>query len=103
MRCRVCNADLPAEARFCLSCGARVEVAAPEAPLDPLLEALDNVIGFQYPIERLLGRGGIGAVYLAHEFALDRDVAIKVLPPEGASTPPASGNASSAKPGRPRV
>jgi len=87
MRCRECNADLPAEARFCLSCGARVEVAAPEAPADPLLEALDKAIGFQYRIGRLLGRGGMGAVYLAHELALDRDVAIKVLPPEHASTP----------------
>ncbi len=29
----------------------------------------------------------MGAVYLAHELALDRDVAIKVLPPEHASTP----------------
>src|SRR6185436_13771654 len=86
MRCRECHADLPGEARFCLSCGTRVEPDAPAPPADPLREALDKAIGFQYRIERLLGRGGMGAVYLAHELALDRDVALKVLPPELAGT-----------------
>jgi serine/threonine-protein kinase len=55
--------------------------------VDPLFETLNKAIGFQYRIERRLGRGAMGAVYLAHEFALDRDVAIKVLPPELANTP----------------
>jgi tRNA A-37 threonylcarbamoyl transferase component Bud32 len=59
----------------------------PETAVDPLFEALNKAIGFQYRIERRLGRGAMGAVYLAHEFALDRDVAIKVLPPELAKTP----------------
>src|SRR6266851_3609621 len=38
-----------------------------------------DILG-DYRIERLLGRGGMATVYLAHQRALDRRVAIKVLP-----------------------
>jgi len=33
-----------------------------------------------YRIEKLLGAGGMGAVYLAHQISLDRKVAFKILP-----------------------
>lgn len=41
----------------------------------------------QYALERELGRGGMGVVFLARELSLDRLVAIKVLPPSLADSP----------------
>ena len=54
---------------------------------DPTLLAFQTAVAGKYSIDRELGRGGMGIVYLAHELHLDRLVAIKVLPPERASDP----------------
>lgn len=40
-----------------------------------------------YKIEKLLGAGGMGAVFLAHQTSLDRSVAMKVLPERFSSDP----------------
>ena len=44
-----------------------------------------SALASQYAVERELGRGGMGAVFLARDVRLDRQVAIKVLPPHLAS------------------
>lgn len=52
----------------------------------------DRIVGMEidhFRIERRVGCGGMGAVYLAHDMSLDRQVAIKVLPDEYAVNPEA--------------
>lgn len=45
-------------------------------------------VGFgRYQPLSLIGEGGMGKVYKAHDTVMDRDVAIKVLPPHMATEP----------------
>jgi hypothetical protein len=63
----------------------RARAAGTSASVEPaesdlaLHSVLETALGQQYEIVRSLGHGGMGAVYLARERALDRFVAIKVL------------------------
>jgi serine/threonine-protein kinase len=50
---------------------------------------LQAALAGEYSLQRELGRGGMGVVYLSRDVQLDRDVAIKVLPTDLANIPAA--------------
>jgi serine/threonine protein kinase len=85
--CARCGASLAPGAHFCLRCGTSVPVApgggavAAVATVSPQLDALRQATLGEYEVLVELGHGGMATVYLAHDLALDRKVAIKVLAP----------------------
>ncbi len=93
--CGSCGARIAPGAHFCGSCGADVsgqqgDIATahtpPSAAVRPgdreaLLHALRDATLGEYEVLGELGRGGMASVYVAHDIALDRRVAIKVMSP----------------------
>src|SRR5438874_3498814 len=94
--CTRCGARLGSGAFFCPRCGTGIPVPLAGAPTvatspadaegrpdasDAQLDALRQATLGQYEILFELGHGGMATVYLAHDLALDRKVAIKVLAP----------------------
>ena len=83
--CVRCHTPLPVDGRFCSNCGTPSGELSHECPPDPteeLKERLARTLAGRYEIIRLLGRGGMAVVFLAQDLVLEREVAIKVLPPE---------------------
>ena len=115
MFCRNCGTSLPDGAAFCANCGTSISqtqagaAVATEAPPPPpssrtsgaippiamtpgkqgsgdnLIDLVKEQLGRDYRIEKELGRGGMAVVYKGVEVALERTVAIKVVPPESAN------------------
>ena len=91
MECVKCHTPLPDSSRFCFACGADQTGGGVDGqssgPIEVLQARLQRLVQGQYEIKRLLGKGGMGAVFLAHDLTLEREVAIKVLPPDFSSDP----------------
>src|SRR6266436_3705230 len=74
--------------KYCTLCQTKYEDGISFCPIDgEVLEAdpssiVNTVLDGQYHIESLLGKGGMGAVFLARHILLGDRVAIKILPQE---------------------
>src|SRR5689334_9691286 len=92
--CERCGAPLGAADRFCPRCGTGTRVGSESQvagnagqsgedvnPWVQVAAKLRAATSGEFDILRELGRGGMAAVYLAHEVALNRKVAIKVMSP----------------------
>src|SRR6266581_1496929 len=92
--CPQCGAAIGPGVFFCPRCGtgipvpegARTTLAAPPGPRpdggrNAQLDSLRQAALGEYEILSEIGHGGLATVHLAHDLALDRKVAIKVLAP----------------------
>ncbi len=68
MPCPHCQAEVPSGVEVCFECGQ---------PLAAITKG--SVVAERYEVRGVLGRGGMGVVYEAHDRLLDEAVAIKVL------------------------
>ncbi|MCA9654486.1 MAG: protein kinase [Myxococcales bacterium] len=75
--CPACQARCRVDAVFCASCGSDVRAIVP-ADGDPYL-GLE--LANKYKVEKLIGEGAMGRVYVAKQLTLDKPFAVKILAP----------------------
>ena len=94
--CLACGESVRPGDRYCSRCGDELALAShptallgseahpdddPDSPWAEVVQRLRRATFGEFEIGRELGRGGMAAVFLAHEISLDRPVAIKVMSP----------------------
>jgi tetratricopeptide (TPR) repeat protein/predicted Ser/Thr protein kinase len=90
VQCAKCTTPLPLSGQTLATSGQGWSVPAADGIVSSaaLVQlAPGTSIGSRYEIVRLLGQGGMGAVYQAHDKELERQVAIKVIRADMASNP----------------
>ena len=74
-RCPRCNEEFPATTRFCPNDGSTLVSQKTGTDL------VGQVLAGRYEIQRLIGEGGMGRVYLAEQLRMGRRCALKVMHP----------------------
>ncbi|MEE2959502.1 MAG: serine/threonine-protein kinase [Myxococcota bacterium] len=78
--CHLCKNPNPIHRETCLNCGEPIAVAPPDTNIGTTIKE-------KYKIERRLGAGGMGTVYLAKQFPMKRSCVLKLLNKEVMSDP----------------
>ncbi|MHB8878346.1 MAG: protein kinase domain-containing protein, partial [Myxococcaceae bacterium] len=83
MTCPSCGQPLDPQSLFCSRCGRSRTLGGmpPRDGDEPTVipVRLDDVLEGKWRLEKKIGEGGMGTVYLAQDLALERPVAVKIL------------------------